>query len=154
MATQHVERNLLLNLHREENISLACFFLPLKRERNVRHLQPPFSTWRLLAFPPVTLSLLYQHVRWMQLCGSLSILWHCLSLALEWKLIFSSPVATAEFSRFADMLNAALSQHCVLGFEIAQLVGQNIKDTKRGKRIRDGDLSWGGSCVGGEVSMK
>ena len=31
------------------------------------------------------------------MCGSLSILWHCLSLRLEWKLIFSSPVATAEF---------------------------------------------------------
>ena len=30
----------------------------------------------------------------MQLCGSLSILWHCLSLGLEWKLTFSSPVAT------------------------------------------------------------
>ena len=29
----------------------------------------------------------------MQLCGSLSILWHCLSLGLEWKLTFSSPVA-------------------------------------------------------------
>ena len=35
----------------------------------------------------------------MQLCGSLSILWHCLSLGLAWKLTFSSPVATAEFSR-------------------------------------------------------
>ena len=30
----------------------------------------------------------------MQLCGCLSILWHCLSLGLEWKLTFSSPVAT------------------------------------------------------------
>ena len=30
------------------------------------------------------------HVRWVQLCGSLSILWHCLSLGLEWKLTFSS----------------------------------------------------------------
>ena len=29
----------------------------------------------------------------MQLCGSLSILWHCLSLGLEWKLTYSSPVA-------------------------------------------------------------
>ena len=29
----------------------------------------------------------------MQLCSSLSILWHCLSLGLEWKLTFSSPVA-------------------------------------------------------------
>ena len=26
----------------------------------------------------------------MQLCGSFSILWHCLSLGLEWKLTFSS----------------------------------------------------------------
>ena len=46
----------------------------------------------------------------MQLCGSLSILWHCLSLGLEWKLTFSSPVATAEFSKFAGILTAALSQ--------------------------------------------
>ena len=34
-------------------------------------------------------ALLYEHVRWVQLCGSLSILWHCLSLGLEWKLTFS-----------------------------------------------------------------
>ena len=36
-------------------------------------------------------------MRWVQLCGSLSILWHCLSLGLEWKLTFCSPVATAVF---------------------------------------------------------
>ena len=40
---------------------------------------------------------------------------------LEWKLTFSSPVATAEFSKFAGTLSAALSQHHLLGFEIAQL---------------------------------
>ena len=57
MATQNVKRNCLLNLYREENISLVCFFLPLKRDKNVWHLQPPFSTWRPLAFLPVTLSL-------------------------------------------------------------------------------------------------
>ena len=61
------------------------------------------------------------HVRWVQLCGSLSILWHCLSLGLEWKLTFPSPVATAKFSKFAGILSAALSQHHLLGFEIAQL---------------------------------
>ena len=44
-------------------------------------------------------------VRWVQLCSSLSILWHCLSLGLEWELSFSSPVATAEFSKFADILS-------------------------------------------------
>jgi len=33
----------------------------------------------------------------------------------------SSPVATAEFSKFAGILSAALSQHHLLGFEIVQL---------------------------------
>ena len=56
-------------------------------------------------------------MRWRQLCGSLSILWHCLSLGLEWKLTFSSPVATAEVSQFAGILSAALSQHHLSGFE-------------------------------------
>jgi len=34
---------------------------------------------------------------------------------------FSCPQATAEFSKLAAILNAALSQHHLLGFEIAQL---------------------------------
>ena len=51
----------------------------------------------------------------------LSILWHYLSLGLERKLTFSSPMATAEFSKFAGILSAALSQHHLSGFEIAQL---------------------------------
>ena len=37
------------------------------------------------------------------------------------KIDFSSPVATAEFSKFAGILSPALSQHHLLGFEIAQL---------------------------------
>ena len=45
----------------------------------------------------------------MQLCGSLNILWHCFSLGLEWKLTFSSPVATAEFSKLAGMVSATLN---------------------------------------------
>ena len=53
--------------------------------------------------------------------GSLNILWHCLSLGLDWKLTFTSNVTTAEISKFAGMLSAALSQHHLLGFEIAQL---------------------------------
>ena len=47
--------------------------------------------------------------------------WHCFSLGLEWILTFYSPVATAEFSKFAGILSAALSQHHLPGFEIAQL---------------------------------
>ena len=57
----------------------------------------------------------------MHLCSSLNILWHCLSLVLGWKLTFSSHVATAEFSNFAGILSAALSQDHLLEFEIAQL---------------------------------
>ena len=41
------------------------------------------------------------------MCSSLSI--HFLSLGLEWKLTFSSPVAPAEFSKFAGILSTALS---------------------------------------------
>ena len=44
----------------------------------------------------------------VQLRGSLNILWHCLSLGLEWKLASSSPVAIAEFSKFAGILSKAL----------------------------------------------
>ena len=44
-------------------------------------------------------------LRWVQLCSSLSILWHCLSLGLEWKLTFSSPMVTAEFSKFVGILS-------------------------------------------------
>ena len=50
--------------------------------------------WRIL-------SITLLRVRWVQLCSSLNILWHCLSLGLQSKLSFSSPVATAEFSKFA-----------------------------------------------------
>ena len=53
-----------------------------------------------------------------------AIVWqfeHCLSLGLECKLTFSSPVATAEFSKFAGILSAALSQHHLSGFGIAQM---------------------------------
>ena len=56
----------------------------------------------------------------MKLCGGLNILWHCPSLELEWELSFSSLVATAESSKFAGVLSTTLSQHHLLGFEIAQ----------------------------------
>ena len=43
------------------------------------------------------------------------------SLVPEWKLKFSIPMAIAEFSKFAGIMCAALSQHRLLGVEIAQL---------------------------------
>ena len=56
----------------------------------------------------------------MQLCGSEH------SLALPFfgtgmKTDLFSPVATAEFSKFAGILSAVLPQHHLLGFEIARL---------------------------------
>ena len=51
---------------------------------------------------------------------------------------FSSPVATAEFSKFAGILNAALSQHHLLGFEIAQLEWSQV-----GLRKHHYEQSWG-----------
>ena len=50
-----------------------------------------------------------------------TFLWHCPSLGLEWRLTFSRPVATVEFSKFVGILRAALSQHHLLGFERFQL---------------------------------
>ena len=38
------------------------------------------------------------------------ILWHCPSLGLQWKLTFSSPMATAEFS--SPMATAEFAQQC------------------------------------------
>ena len=53
------------------------------------------------------------------------IVWTFIGIAIFWDWdengFFSSPVATAEFSKYADILSATLKQHHLLGFEIAQL---------------------------------
>ena len=52
------------------------------------------------------------------------VVWAVFGIAFLWdwtELTFSSPVATADFSKFAGILGAALSQHHLPGFEIAQL---------------------------------
>ena len=48
---------------------------------------------------------------------SLALLFFAIGMKTE----FSSPVATAEFSKFAGVLSVALSQFHLPGFEIAQL---------------------------------
>ena len=50
----------------------------------------------------------------MQLCSSLSILWHWLSFGLQRKLMFSSPVASVEFSKFSLQLKTSLLTHHIL----------------------------------------
>ena len=48
-------------------------------------------------------------------------------LGIGMKTDLSSPVVTAEFSKFAGILSAALSQHHLSGFEIAQLEFYHIQ---------------------------
>ena len=62
------------------------------------------------------------------MCGSLSILWHCLSLGLEGKLICSSPVATAEFPKLKSVpCSMSHSNCCYLKcIQISQEAGQVV----------------------------
>ena len=46
---------------------------------------------------------------------------HSLVLSFGMKADLSNAVVTAVFSKFAEILSAALPQHHLLGFEIAQL---------------------------------
>ena len=69
----------------------------------------------------------------MQLFGSLIIFWHCSPLGLEWKLTFSSPVATAEFSKSAGIM----SQQWNIGIQVSESLLSNflssflfLKDTE------------------------
>ena len=63
----------------------------------------------------------------MLACEMGAIVWyfeHSLALlffGIGMKTDLSNPVATAEFSKFSGILSAALSQHHLSGFEIAQL---------------------------------
>ena len=53
-----------------------------------------------------------------------AVVWAFFGIAFLWdwnENTFSSPVATAEFSKCAGILSAALSQHHLLGLEITQL---------------------------------
>ena len=107
---------------RDVFLELSCFFHDPADVGNLMSGSSAFSKTSLNILKFTVHVLLKPDLeRWVQLCGSLSILWRCLSLGLEWKLTFSSPVATAEFSKFAGIMSAALSQHHLSGFEIAQL---------------------------------
>ena len=52
-----------------------------------------------------------------------AIVWAFFGIAFlwDWNENWPFPVATAEFSKFAGILSAALSQHHLPGFEVAQL---------------------------------
>ena len=99
-------------------LELSCFFYDPADVGNLISGSSVFSKsnlniWKFLVHVLLKPSLgnvahYFASVKWVQLCNNLNILCLCLSLGLEWKLTFSSPVATAEFSKFAGILSAAL----------------------------------------------
>ena len=84
------------------SLVLLPFLNPAYTSGSSRFIYCWSLAWRILSITLVT------HVKWVQLCGSLNIVWHCFSLWLEWKLTFYSPVATDEFPKFPGILSATL----------------------------------------------
>ena len=68
-----------------------------------------------------------------------TVVWTFFGIACLWdwneNWPFHWPVATAEFSKFAHILSAALSQHHLLGFEIVQLECQKVKNKQKATPI-------------------
>ena len=101
----------------EVNVSLelSCFFYDPMDVGNLISSSSALSkssliiTVHILLKPGLENFKHYFASNWVQLYGSLSILWNSLSLGLEKKLTFSSPLATAKFSKFAGILGAALN---------------------------------------------
>ena len=102
-------------------LELSCFFDDLADIGNLISGSSTFSKtslniWKFtvhVLLKPVLENLKHYFTSVWDECNCVVV---CLSLGLELKLTFSSLVAPAEFSKFADMLSAALSQHHLLGF--------------------------------------
>jgi len=97
-------------------LEFLCFFYDPMDIGNLIFCYSSFSKsnlsmWKFLVHILLKLSSKdFEHnlAKWEQLYGSLNILCHCPFGVLKWKLIFSSPAVTSEFSKFVDILNAAL----------------------------------------------
>ena len=113
-------------------LELACFFNAPVDFGNLISVSSAFSktslniwkfTVHILLKPVLENFELYCTSVWDE-CNC-AVVWAFFGITFLWdwneKLTFSSPVATAEFSKFASMLSAALSQHHLSGFVIAQL---------------------------------
>ena len=95
-------------------MELSCFFSDPAEVGNLLSGSSAFSKTNLNIWKFTVRILLkpglenFEHYSARDECKCLNIFRHCLFLGLEWKLTFSSPVATAEFSKFADILRAVL----------------------------------------------
>ena len=81
-------------------MELFCFIYDSIDVGNVIYYSSAFSKFSLYIWKFSSLAWRIWSITLLlwEMCafGSLSILWHCSSLGLKWKLTFSSPVATAE----------------------------------------------------------
>ena len=109
-------------------LEFSCFFYDPKDVGNLISGFSAFSksnlnTWKLYCWS-LTWRILSITLLGCEMSAIVHYFEHSFALpffGIEWKLTFSSPVVTAAFSRFAGILSVALSQHHLLGFEIAQL---------------------------------
>ena len=112
-------------------LELSCFFHDPAHVGNLISGSSAFSktslniwkfTVHILLKPG--LENLEQYLLACEMSAIVSSFEHSLALpffGIGMKTDLSSPVATAEFSKFAGILSAALSQHHLSGFEITQL---------------------------------
>ena len=102
-------------------LELSCFFNDPEDIGNLTSgssafLKTSLNTWKftvhILLKPDLENFEHYFTSMWDE-CNC-AVVWHHLSLGLEWKLTFSGPVATAEFSKFAGILSAAFHMtYCI-----------------------------------------
>ena len=107
-------------------LELSCFFDDPADVGNLNSGSSAFSKsslniWKFMVHVLLkprlkNFELYFASVRWVQLWDRLNILWHCLSLGLEWKLTFSSPVATTFIHYYTyAFLKGQISQRAFLG---------------------------------------
>ena len=112
-------------------LELSCFFNDPTDVVNLISASSNFSKsslniWKFMVhilLKPRLENFEYSFVNLWNECNCVAV-WAFFSLpffGIGMKTEFSRPVATAEFSNFAGILSAALSQHQILGFERAQL---------------------------------
>ena len=113
-------------------LGFFCFFDDPTDVGNMIHGSSAFSNsrlniWKFMVYvvlKPGLENIEHYFTSMLDECNC-AVVWTFFGIAFLWhwneNLTFSSPVATAEFSKFADILSAALSQQHLSGFEIAQL---------------------------------